>query len=173
MLLLRVERQHFVRMLSGLDGLAKKVSISSTGAQAETVPGYSTASTFLSADGRFLAFNSIAANLAPVGSPPDQNGRIDAFVHDRKLHTTERVNVSSGGVEADQHTYVSGMSADGWYVLFATSASNLVAGDTDTDFDVFVHDRRTHRTECVSVGSGGVLVDNQDIAGNAISADGR
>ena len=149
----------------------ERVSVGLGGAQAlgNNSP---VAQTFLSADGRFVAFSSLAYNLVP-NDQPSPAGKVDTFVYDRKLHKTERVSVSSAGVAANGASYVSGISADGRFVLFATAASNLVPGDSNPDFDVFVHDRRTHQTECVSVVSGGALVDNQDILGNAISADGR
>ena len=52
------------------------------------------ATTFLSADGRFVAFGSLAYNLVPNRLQPYPAGKLDTFVHDRKLHTTERVSVS-------------------------------------------------------------------------------
>ena len=142
-----VENDTFVR--DRRTNRTERVSVGLGGAQAlgNDSP---VAQTFLSADGRFVAFSSLAYNLVP-NDQPSPAGKVDTFVYDRKLHKTERVSVSSAGVAANGTSYVSGISADGRFVLFATAASNLVPGDSNPDFDVFVHDRRTHQTECVSV----------------------
>lgn len=68
---------------------------------------------------------------------------------------TTRVSVSSVGVEADDDSSLPAMSGDGRFVAFHSEASNLVAGDTNGIWDVFVHDRDTEVTERVSVSSGG------------------
>src|SRR5436305_505424 len=74
--------------------------------------------------------------------------------------TTERVSVSSSGAQAEGDAIGSGrfglsISADGRFVAFESYASNLVPGDTTGTYDVFVHDRKTGRTERVSVASDG------------------
>jgi hypothetical protein len=65
--------------------------------------------------------------------------------------TTERVSVGLGGQGFD-HSSLPGISADGRFVLFASNASNLVAGDVNGSADVFVRDRGSGVTELVSVG---------------------
>src|SRR5213076_3051692 len=70
-------------------GMTARVSVASDGTQANNVSSYPA----LSADGRFVAFQSDATNLV-VG---DTNGKTDVFVHDRQTGTTERVSVASGG----------------------------------------------------------------------------
>jgi Tol biopolymer transport system component len=107
----------------------------------------------ISADGRYVAFLSWATNLVSG----DTNGAIDVFVRDRVSGTTERVSVSTGGVQGNADCYAPcAISADGRYVVFASDASNLVSGDTNGSTDVFLRDRQTGTTERVDLGPGGV-----------------
>jgi archaellum component FlaF (FlaF/FlaG flagellin family) len=116
----------------------------------------------LSADGRYVAFASLATNLV-LG---DTNNVMDVFVHDRMTGQTSRVSMDSIGTEANAASDAGdegpGISADGRYVSFQSSATNLVPGDTNGVDDGFVHDRQTGLTTCISVNSAGVQ-------GNAIS----
>jgi Tol biopolymer transport system component len=105
----------------------------------------------ISADGRYVAFDSESSNLV-VG---DTNSRSDVFVHDRTTGVTERVSVASDGTQGDSGSFSPSISADGRYVAFESLASNLVAGDSNAASDVFVHDRTTGVTERVSVASDG------------------
>jgi archaellum component FlaF (FlaF/FlaG flagellin family) len=98
----------------------------------------------VSADGRYVAFRSLSSNLVPG----DTNGQSDVFVHDRLDGTTTRVSVSSSGAQANLEASGSwagtpSISADGRFVAFESFASNLVPGDTNGTYDVFVHDRFT------------------------------
>src|SRR5262245_8642567 len=68
---------------------------------------------------------------------------------------TERVSVASDGTQANDSSGFPALSADGRLVAFESRASNLVPGDTNHDWDVFVHDRQTGVTERVSVASEG------------------
>src|SRR5207248_11572305 len=90
----------------------------------------------LSADGRFVAFHSTATNLVAG----DTNGATDVFVHDRQTGTTERVSVASGGTQGNASSAGPVLSADGGLVPFHSSATNLVAGDANGAYDVFVHE---------------------------------
>ena len=85
---------------------------------------------------------------------------------------TQRVSVSTSGAQATDHTNLPAVSADGRYVAFHGTASNLVPGDTNAAFDVFVRDRQLGVTERVSVATGG---GQGNAASNipAISGDGR
>ena len=89
---------------------------------------------FLSADGRYAAFTSLASNLVP----DDRNGVSDVFVHDLFTGATSRASVSADGEEANAASVVSGISADGSVVAFTSLADNLVVGDTNGRRDVFV-----------------------------------
>ena len=140
------------------------VSVSSAG-----VPGNTDSyDPSISADGRYVAFDSAATNLAAG----DTNGAYDVFVRDLKLHKTYLVSVSSAGVQGNADSYEPSISADGRYVAFISDAGNLVAGDTNGYADVFVRDRKLHKTTRVSVDSAGAQA-NGDSSGPSISADGR
>lgn len=142
----------------------ERVSVSSWGVQGNGDHLYPS----ISADGRYVAFISDSSNLVPG----DTNGRADVFVHDRRLHLTERVSVSSSGAEADGDSYFPSISADGRYVAFSSDATNLVGDDTNKKADVFVHDRWTRRTERVSVAASGAQGEGDHLF-SCISADGR
>ena len=74
--------------------------------------------------------------------PGDTNGAVDVFVRDRQTGTTRRVSVGPGGAQGnDQSSDDPAISADGRFVAFGSAATNLVPGDTNGDFDVFVRVR--------------------------------
>jgi len=145
-------------------GATTRVSIASSGAQANGASYYPV----ISADGRCVAFYSVATNLA-VG---DTNGHGEIFVHDRMSGATTRVSVDSSGSQANSDSSYPSISADGRYVAFYSTASNLVAGDTNGWHDVFVHDRMSGATTRVSVSSSGAQGDSISYT-SSISADGR
>ncbi len=122
----------------------------------------------ISADGRYVAFSSAASNL--VAS--DTNGMTDVFVRDRQAGTTERVSVDDAGNEAGDASYEPAISADGRYVVFRSTASNLVAGDTNGLMDIFVRDRQNSTTSRVSMSSAGAQGNGSSYE-PAISGDGR
>ena len=105
----------------------------------------------ISADGRYVTFDSSAANLVAG----DTNGTHDVFVRDRAAGTTQRVSVAAGGGQADDESFAPSISADGRSVAFASFADNLVPGDTNGTTDVFVRDRTAGTTTRVSVRSDG------------------
>jgi Tol biopolymer transport system component len=121
----------------------------------------------MSADGRFIAFNSEATNLVAG----DTNGRIDVFVRDLQTGQTTRVSVGTGGTQSNGSTQ-GFLSAEGRFVALSSGASNLVSGDTNGFGDVFVHDRQTGQTTRVSVSSAGAE-GNGDSEDASVSADGR
>jgi Tol biopolymer transport system component len=124
----------------------------------------------ISADGRYVAFESRAANLVPG----DTNGETDVFFHDRATGTTTRVSVASGHVQAlGGDSFGPSLSADGRLVAFASSATNLVPGDTNGETDVFVHDHGSGTTTRVSVATGGLQASGGSSLPGALSADGR
>jgi Tol biopolymer transport system component len=90
--------------------------------------------------------------------------------------TTERASVASDGTQGNKWSGFWGnglaISGDGRYVAFGSDASNLVPGDTNGESDVFVYDRQTRQTTCVSVSPSGVPGDNYSYD-PAVSADGR
>ncbi len=123
----------------------------------------------ISGDGTIVVFQSSATNLVPG----DTNGQGDIFVRNLALGQTTRVNVSSLGEQANNITENPSISADGRFIGFASAASNLVPGDTNGTWDIFVHDRLTGITSRVSVATGGVQVSDASLYAPALSADGR
>jgi len=121
----------------------------------------------ISADGRYVAFESDSTNLGPAGP----NGG-EIFVHDNRTGRTVCVSVASDGAVPNGVSYQPSISSDGRYVAFASYATNLVPGDTNGVDDVFVHDLATGRTSRVSVGSHGEQ-GYQLSQHPSISADGR
>jgi hypothetical protein len=105
----------------------------------------------ISDNGRFVAFNSAAANLVTG----DTNGSWDAFVRDLALGVTTRVSVSGDATQGNDTSYQAEISGDGRRVAFFSFATNLVTGDTNGTWDVFVHDRVTGQTVRASVSSTG------------------
>ena len=142
-----------------------RVSVAIGGAGADS---WSTAPA-ISGNGRFIAFTSSAGNLV-LG---DSNGTRDIFVRDRLLGTTERVSVANDGSQANGDSDTAALSGDGRFVVFVSTATNLVTGDTNGHQDVFVRDRLLNTTERVSVSTGGTQADADSIAGPAISANGQ
>src|SRR5690554_6282023 len=109
----------------------------------------------ISADGRYVAFESVATNLVPSYA----DGRYHVFVHDRVTGETTRVSDAFDGTQGNAHSGHPAISADGRYVAFDSRATNLVPDDTNNAADVFVHDRLTGETTRVSVLSGGAQSD--------------
>ncbi len=145
-------------------GGMERVSVSSGGVQGDdrsTTPS-------LSADARYVAFQSDAGNLVAG----DTNGARDVFVHDRLTGVTERVSVATDGTQGHQESRSPSISPDGRYVAFQSEATNLVPGDTNSSEDVFVHDRTTGATERVSMAADGGE-GNDDSGSPSITTDGR
>jgi len=142
-----------------------RVNVSGSGDQADA-ESWGAA---ISADARYVAFDSHASNLVP----DDTNGATDVFVHDAVTGETTRVDVSSEGKQTRiLPSHATSMSADGRYVVFTSEASNLVPGDTNRATDVFVHDLQTGQTTRVSVSSSGAQAHGFSGDGE-ISADGH
>jgi len=118
------------------------VSISSSGQAGNRAASQ----TSISANGRFVAFISEANNLVP----DDSNNSADVFVHDRLHGTTERVSISSTGMQANAEISFARISHDGRFVIFESSASNLATIDNEGFSYIFQHDRLTGITEQLS-----------------------
>jgi hypothetical protein len=132
--------------------VTERVSLGRDGVQGNGFSFSSTGSRPLSADGRFVAFDSFATNLVPG----DTNNRRDVFVRDRQGGTTRRVSLGSGGAQGNGDSVLPSISAGGRFVAFISGATNLVPGDTNGFIDVFVRDRQAGTTERVSLGPDGV-----------------
>ncbi len=128
----------------------------------------------VSADGRYVAFTSNATNLVRG----DTNKLPDIFVRNMRTGRTARVSVTSTGKQGVGKRYSNGsnaptISSDGRYVAFHSDMTNLVRGDTNGVFDIFVHDRVTGKTQRVSVSSTGRQSNAESFGGESFSADGR
>ena len=127
---------------SHADTLTSRASLANGGIQ-------SSARSFapdINGTGQYVVFVSSAPNLVAG----DTNGKDDIFVHDRFWGNTTRVSVTSTGQQANNNSSTPAISPDGRYVAFASFATNLVAGDTNNQGDIFVHDRVTGTTVRVS-----------------------
>jgi hypothetical protein len=132
-----------------------RISVASDGTQGDRD---STSST-ISADGRYVAFDSWSTSLVAG----DTNGVYDAFVYNRMTGETTRISVASDGTQGNDNSGYPGnstISADGRYVAFDSYASNLVVGDTNDTYDTFVRDREG-------------LVVGYSVSGHVIDTDGN
>jgi hypothetical protein len=119
----------------------------------------------ISANGQFVAYWSLASNLVN----DDNNGTWDIFVHVVASSQTIRVVADSTTHYNDSQPDV---SSDGRFIVFNSDSSQLVAGDTNSLSDVFVHDLQSGVTELVSTGHDGSPA-NGDSTNERISGDGR
>lgn len=141
-----------------------RLSTDSSGAQANS---YSFDAA-LSQDGLLCAFDSLANNLVPG----DTNGFYDVFLKDRTTGNTELISVDSSGVQGNRDSFLPFMSPDGRFVIFSSLSNNLVSGDTNGHYDVFLRDRLNGTTERVSIRGAG-LQGNADSFGLGVSSDGN
>src|SRR6266478_6649941 len=168
-----------ISLASPTPGVIERVSVANDG----TEGNFDSFDSVISADGRFVAFDSRASNLAAG----DTNGSRDVFLRDTCVGapagctpSTTRVSVASDGSEGNGISDTPSISADGRFVAFAADASNLVAGDTNGAGDVFVRDTCvgvpagcTPSTTRVSVASDGTQGNAGVFFDLSISADGR
>jgi Tol biopolymer transport system component len=146
-------------------GQTTRVSVSTNGEQGH---GRSTFPA-LSGNGRYVAYPSEAANLVPA----DTNGLPDIFVHDRLTGETKRASVGLNGEQANGASSNVSISHDGRYLAYQTLASNLVRGDDNGAWDVYIYDNgvtgNVVRASVSSEGVGG----NLESVNPQISGDGR
>jgi Tol biopolymer transport system component len=155
----------FVRDMTG--GHTTRVSLTATGTQA-TGCGDSEMPA-ISSDGRFVAFATCSANLVAG----DTNVAEDVFLRDRTNATTTRVSVPDSGFQASSFSSQPAVSADAQFVVFLSNATNLVAGDTNGQPDIFVRDRTGQHTTRVSVPDSGFQATSGLSRFPAVSADSR
>jgi Tol biopolymer transport system component len=143
-------------------GITQPVSVAADGSR--SVGSYPS----ISRNARFVAFESGASNLVAG----DTNGALDVFVRDLRRGVVRRVSVAADGSEVHGFSFNGAISPDGRYAAFESSAPDLVPGDANQTFDVFVRNLRTGRLEVVSVGLDGGL-GNDSSESPAVSARGR
>jgi hypothetical protein len=146
-------------------GDVTRISVNANGVEGNDMSRFAS----ISADGRYVAFESDANNLVSG----DTNGTTDIFVKDRFTGEVSRVSVDSSGIEANNSSGGSAISADGRFVAFSSDATNLVANDTNGVTDIFLRDRSLGTTIIISVSSSGEQANNFSDTEIAISADGR
>ena len=129
----------------GDPGYTELASIKTDGAQGNGDSSHGT----VASGGRYVAFSSSASNLVDG----DVNSSSDVFLRDRASMTTARVSVAGDGTGGNNHSHGPSISSDGSRVAFYSQASNLVAGDTNGTWDVFV--RTMGNTIRVSVATDG------------------
>ncbi|MCB0219261.1 MAG: PD40 domain-containing protein [Chrysiogenetes bacterium] len=142
----------FVRSLQSQTTI--RVSVAAGGAQAngnsQNNPGQQN-NPGLSSNGRFVVFQSDATNLVAA----DTNSSTDIFVRDLGDSVTERVSVSSDEIEGNEQSWLAAISGNGRFVVFLSSASNLVPSDANGNgADLFVRDRVSGTTERIALGTG-------------------
>ncbi len=148
-------------------GVTERASVNSSGQQGNGGSGGDPA---ISADGRFVAFGSLATNLVAN----DTNATDDDFVRDRQLGLTTRVNLGAAGAQAEpgSDSGVDAISDDGRFVSFVSTASNLVPGDSNGASDYFIRDRQAGLTQRLDLTAGGAQANAGSAAGD-MSGDGR
>ena len=134
------------------NGFPENVEVVSVSSQGIKGNGPST-NPSISADGRYVAFQSDATNLLPQGQ--DSNGVSDIFVRDLETGITIRVSVDSGGGQVQGASSQPSLSFNGQVIAFTSAASDLVTNDNNDMPDIFVHNRQTGNTRRVSVDSNG------------------
>jgi Tol biopolymer transport system component len=144
-------------------GAISRISVSS---REQAAKGESGAAA-ISDGGRYVAFESTAANLVPG----DTNDKQDIFVRDRRRGETQRATLSSSERQARHSSFEPAISATGRHVAFTTRARDLAPGDLDRATDIYVRDRRKGTIRRVSRGSAGVSMTGWATA-PSISSDG-
>jgi hypothetical protein len=166
----------FVKVLQ--TGAVTRVSVTSAGLERTGDSGMEGLD--ISEDGNLIVFSSraaltaddtnecAAASFRTMGPSCD-----DIYVHDRTTGETTRISVSSAGAQATGGSVWPRMNASGQFVVFSSTAANLVPNDTNQVADVFLRDRTPATTIRVSVTSAGgesnSLSKNPDISGDGLT----
>ena len=123
----------------------------------------------LSDDGRKIVFTSLSDDLVPN----DFNGNRDVFVYDTQAGTNALASVGLDGHSGAGLSSSPVMSAGGRFVLFISTATNLVANNTNGAADIYLRDLVTGTTALVNVDSNGSLLGTNGASAPVISQDGR
>jgi len=154
-------RQIFVRDLAaGRTGLASVNAVGEAGDKDSKAPS-------ISGDGRFVVFETKAANLARG----DTNRKTDIYLRDLRNGTTDRVSVAANAIELRDDSREADVSGDGRYVVFKSKWSRSWSPPGKRKEQIFVRDRRASTTTPVSVNAMDEPGDDKSSA-PAISSDG-
>src|SRR5205085_1822927 len=123
-------RHHVVRVSAGPGGVPAD---------------YASGAPAVSGDGRRVAYQTgaddlgdVDANLPPVATAPGARANgYDVYVYDVVTAASTLASRSSAGAQGDADAYWPVLSRDGSVLVFASIATNLVAGDTNAQPDVF------------------------------------
>jgi Tol biopolymer transport system component len=131
----------------------------------------------ISPDGRYVLFASTANNLVAFSTnkpiPAISPAPLNVYLRDRSNAATTLVSVNSSGTAGgNDNSWPVAVSTNGQYVLFESSASDLVSGDTNNATDIFVRDLVNGQTLLVSVNTNRT-VGNRVSSGSAMTPDGR
>jgi Tol biopolymer transport system component len=153
------------------------VSAAAAGLMPSSSGGGDSYAPVISPDGRYVLFASTANNL--VALPTNQPlptlipAPLNVFLRDRSSQTTMLISINAtatGGGNGDSLPI--GVSTNGRYALFESTASNLVPGDTAHVSQVFVRDLLTRTTVLVSAATNGSAA-NSDAYNSVMTPDGR
>ncbi|HUC85081.1 MAG TPA: hypothetical protein VL970_07810, partial [Candidatus Acidoferrales bacterium] len=113
----------------------------------------------ISADGRYVLFSSAANNLVAMANtnpiPLLIPARMNVYLRDRSNDLTTLVSVNVAGNGGNGDSFAMGISSNGQFAVFESSASDLAPGDTNQASDIFVRDAVNGTTTLVSVGTNG------------------
>ncbi|MEI5101375.1 hypothetical protein RB200_26130 [Streptomyces sp. PmtG] len=140
----------------------ERISVAADGTQA----GGASDAPAISADGRYVAFQTEAANLLPG----DTNDRTDIYLRDLRTKKLERISLRAGGKQYDSHALDPSISADGRYVTYSAQVPQQGGGLYS---GTFLKDRKTGRTEVVSLSDDDKPVFGDYVTGARVSANGR
>lgn len=105
----------------------------------------------ISADGRYVVFESRSTNLAAGGNVTFE----DIYLKDRETGALTRISTNTSGGDGNGESRFARISADGRYVVFQSAASDLTAGDTNGRIDIFLWDRQTGGLTNITAGNTG------------------
>lgn len=145
-------------------GTTRRVSVATSGAQGSEMANRPA----ISADGMYAVFDTTSSLVTGDG-----NARSDVYVRDLAAGVTTRVSIKTGGAQANGHSTQASLSGDGRFVAFTSTATNLIAGDTNRQSDIFLHDRLTGVTSRVSLTRDGAQATGGASTAPRLSADGH
>lgn len=136
-------------------GAIERVSVKSDGSQSTLGDSFQPQ---ITPDGRFVVF----ASAAPLSTFPENHGCpnhqfcAEIYLHDRTTHETTVVSVPASDPQSDGTSTNPSISADGRYITFLSTATNLIPGGTDVNPHVFLRDRIAGTTAWIDRRSNGL-----------------